>query len=546
MQSDTTLGRFYRDLSLLVLLALAVVAVLVFQDYGITHDEEVQNIYGKMLLRFYASGFADRAAFDYLDLYRYGGLFDMAAALLNTVSPFGEYETRHLLGGLVGILGLAGAWKLGRLLGGERAGFLALVMLALVPAYWGHSFNNPKDGPFAAAMVWTLYYGCRLMGQLPRPAWDTVLKLGLVLGLALSVRVGALLMVCYMGLGVLLFLGLQARAGRGWGALGGDLVGLVRRALPGLLLAYVVMALFWPWAVMSPLNPIKALVGFSTYPIQLETLVEGEWVKASHLPPDYIPTYLLVNLPEFVLAGLAVAAGLAGWSLLRNRTALAGPRGLQMLLLALAAFFPVLFFVLIRPTAYNGLRHFLFVVPPMAVMAALALDRLWILIAARWHLAGRLAAAALTVALVGQVWVMVRLHPDQYVYFNSLTGGLKGAEGEFELDYWGNSLLEATRGLAEFVEAEYGGPPPAGAYKVWVCGHPLSAGYFFPPYLTLTKTHADADFLISFTQADCHKRFKGKQILAVERFGVALSVVKDRRALLGRPTPPPPPQPGAL
>ena len=53
----------------------------------------------------------------------------MAAAAINRLSPFGTYETRHLLNGLVGVLGLVGAWKLGRALGGPRAGFIAALFL---------------------------------------------------------------------------------------------------------------------------------------------------------------------------------------------------------------------------------------------------------------------------------------------------------------------------------------------------------------------------------------------------------------------------------
>ena len=93
-----------------------------------------------------------------MDFYNYGAVFDSIAAALNTVSPFGTYETRHLLNALVGVVGLIGTWKLGRVLGGPRAGFLAALFLALTPNYYGQMFNNPKDIPFAAGMIWALYY----------------------------------------------------------------------------------------------------------------------------------------------------------------------------------------------------------------------------------------------------------------------------------------------------------------------------------------------------------------------------------------------------
>src|SRR2546428_5838213 len=132
----------------------------------------------------------------------------MVAAALNKFSPLGVYETRHLLNGLVGLLGLAGCWKLGRALGGPRAGCIALIFLLLTPNYYGQMFNNPKDIPFAVGGVWATYYMVRILPALPRPPLGFLIKMGLAIGLALGVRVGGLLFFCYLGL----LLGLSA----GW------------------------------------------------------------------------------------------------------------------------------------------------------------------------------------------------------------------------------------------------------------------------------------------------------------------------------------------
>ena len=43
---------------------------------------------------------------------------------------------------------------------------------------------------------------------------------------------------------------------------------------------------------------------------------------------------------------------------------------------------------------------------------------------------------------------MINLHPLEYLYYNSLVGGLKGAFGKYETDYWGNSLRAGTEWLA--------------------------------------------------------------------------------------------------
>ncbi|HEY1503064.1 MAG TPA: hypothetical protein VGF92_02125, partial [Stellaceae bacterium] len=112
---------------------VAITALLTFQDYGVTWDEDGHNWYGVFVLNYYVSGFTDLRALHWMDFFNYGAVFDSLAAAINTVSPFGTYETRHLLNALVGVAGLVGTWKLGRALGGPRVGFLAALFLVLIP-----------------------------------------------------------------------------------------------------------------------------------------------------------------------------------------------------------------------------------------------------------------------------------------------------------------------------------------------------------------------------------------------------------------------------
>ena len=550
------LHHLFDDLSWIWLVGVTVLVVLTYREYGIVWDAEVQNEYGKKLLAYYMSGFADRSAFEYQNLYLYGGAFDLLAAAANLVSPLGEYETRSLLGGLVGVLGLVGTWRFARMLAGERAGFLAVVLLTLIPDYYGHMLINPKDVPFACGMTWTLYLACRTVSELPRPRLRSVLALGLAGGLTLGSRVGGLLDGAYLVAILGLYLVLVRRNGASVAQVRSLIGRLLLRYLPGLALAYAVMALCWPWAVQSPLNPLVALGVFSHFTWPNQVLAAGVLFKASNPPAWYLPLMLAVKLPEVVLVGLALAAWsgvswLVNWLCDReHKFALDrdGLRRLQFVMLLLGALFPIGYYLVERPEVYNGIRHFLFVVPPLAVIAGVAFDRLWQVIDRAPRLVHRGALALFSAALVAQAWIMMELHPNQYIYYNQLVGGVKGADGRYELDYWGTSIAQAAEELATYVLDENGGKPIDHTYKVLVCAHPESAMYFLPKQFELTRSVPEGDFFIGLTLSGCNNSVDGQQIIRVERFGAILSVVKDRRDLkppqvniaVGAPAPGPP------
>src|ERR1051325_4182333 len=129
-------SRSFDRLALGALAVPALAASLTFRDYGLGWDDSTHAQYGDLLLSLYTSGFHDTRALSFVNLYLYGGGFDMAAALLAKVLPFDLFETGRLLGAAVGIAGLAVTWRIGRRIGGPVAGLMALLLLAACPLYY--------------------------------------------------------------------------------------------------------------------------------------------------------------------------------------------------------------------------------------------------------------------------------------------------------------------------------------------------------------------------------------------------------------------------
>jgi hypothetical protein len=516
---------------MLVALAL-LLALLTFRDYGVTWDEDAHNWYGNFVLDYYLSLFSDRMALHWRDLYNYGAIFDMVAAAVNRVSPIGVYETRHLLNALIGIFGVVGCGKLGRVLGGPRAGLIAALLLLLTPNYYGQMFNNPKDIPFAVGVVWATYYTVSIVPLLPRPPIPILIKLGVAVGMTMGVRIGGLLLLCELGLLLALdSLWRMIAARRAALLIASAWTAFWRVFLPVVIVAYPVMLLFWPWGQTDPIeNPLRALAFFSHQTFPFQTLFAGRFVPASDLPWTYLPTYIAIALPELILVLALCAPVIAAVVVWGKGCRIGREQALSHFILGFGIVFPVSFAISIKAVLFDGMRHFIFVLPLIAVTAALVGEQVCARLACsryRWPIYGALAIYGLA-----HVSVMVMLHPNQYIYYNAFVGGVEGAQRKFKLDYWANSYAEAVQGLERYLITAYALDFEDREFTVGVCGPPISADYYFPANFRYTRQRAQADFFIAFTKDNCDRALPGRSVYRVERMGALLSVVLDRRAIL--------------
>src|ERR1700744_1789069 len=376
--SRRSMARICDDAAMLVLVAVGLVAGFTFRDYGLGWDDYTHAEYADLLLRMYGSGFKDTGALSFANLYMYGGGFDMAAALLHKIIPLELFETRRRLGAVVGIIGLAVTWRLGRRVGGPLVGLAALLLLALCPAYYGHMFMNPKDAPFAVAMVFLMLGLVRLAEEYPAPSPRTVLIVGLGAGVSLGSRVLGGLALLYAVIGFVPLLTEQIRT-QGTREAVRRLVHVVYVLLPGLILGYLVMGLIWPWSIMEVANPFRALTYFSHFfEKPWKEMFDGALVSVPDMPWSYLPTLFALQLPEVLLA--LFIGGVGATLVLLSRREVPGRRKTILLMLMTAATLPLLIAMVKRPALYNGIRHFIFVIPPMTILAGVAfawgMDRL--------------------------------------------------------------------------------------------------------------------------------------------------------------------------
>jgi hypothetical protein len=289
--------------------------------------------------------------------------------------------------------------------------------------------------------------------------------------------------------------------------------------------------LFWPWAQTDPIeNPLRALAFFSHQTFPFYTLFDGQFVPASDLPWTYLPTYIALALPELVLVLLFSVPVVAVVALWRGNFRLSREEALASFVLAIGIVFPVAYAIVIKAVLFDGMRHFIFILPLIAVAAAVAAD--WGLDLLSRFPYRRPVWGVLALYGCAHISIMVMLHPDQYIYYNAFVGGVEGAQHKFKLDYWANSYAEAVQGLEDYLRTEYDADFEDHEFTVAVCGPPISAGYYFPPNFRFVRDHARADFFIAFTKDNCQQSLPGRPIYRVARMGALLSLVLDRRNLV--------------
>jgi hypothetical protein len=514
------------DLAWFALAVVGLVAGLTFREYGLGWDDYTHAEYADLLLRMYGSGFHDTGALSFANLYMYGGGFDMAAALLHKIIPLELFETRRLVGAVVGVIGLAVSWRLARRVGGPLAGLVALLLLALCPIYYGHMFMNPKDAPFAVAMAILMLGLVRLAEEYPSPSPRTILIIGLGAGLSIGSRILAGLALVYALIGFLPVFIDEIRS-QGIREAGVRFLHVVYVLIPGLVLGYLIMGLIWPWSIIEPQNPFVALTYFSHFfEKPWKEMFDGALVSVPDMPWSYLPTLFALQMPEVLLV-LAIG-GAVGTFIMLARRGVPARRKTILLMLTLAASLPIAIAMVKRPALYNGIRHFVFVIPPMAVVGGFAFAWVMNRLAQNRRAWQPVLLAALCFGLLLSLGEMIRLHPYQYTYFNHIAGTVRGADDRFMLDYWGLAFKQASDELREQLAEKQEFPPDGRKWKVAVCGPQRPAQVALGPDFSIDwRSHA-ADFAMTLGEFYC-KGLNAPVMVEVKRDDVVYARVYDIR-----------------
>jgi hypothetical protein len=202
-----------------------------------------------------------------------------------------------------------------------------------------------------------------------------------------------------------------------------------------LLLAFLACYLTWPYLWSDPINRfVESLVTMARYPWKGLILFRGQLVSGKDLPNYFIPYMMSIQLTVGTLLLFIIGFALSIRDFFRNRRVEPFPLIIVWLIL------PICGVVAYKSTVYDGFRQFLFILPPVFFAAGLALDALFGKVKKSYD-----KALILCLFIIPGIYTNIHLHPYQYIFYNNLVGGTRGAFRNYELDYWGISYKEAAQ-----------------------------------------------------------------------------------------------------
>jgi hypothetical protein len=496
----------------LALLVIAlVIGILSVSHYGESWDEQTQVTYAHYGLSAYQHVLHGRLP-PPLDAFmeQYGPAYVMLGAVLSSLTTalgatWNPVLTWHALDFVTFLGALELLYQFSRRWLSPVASFGTMLLFACQPLLWGHAFINMKDIPFTTLFLASVHLGFAAVDRFSswRSGLATMMAAAAVLGLTISVRSGGPL----AGLLVALYAAVK----------------LGKRIVP-FLAAYVIVASVvtfatWPYLWPAPAERFMlSLRTMSSFPFQMKTQFMGEFYSASALPWFYVPVIFGVQLTEPALALILAGLILAIVEVLRPGTGKSNSGPILLLLLGWTLL-PIFAIIGIRGALYDNARQLFFLLPPLFLLAGMALDVLQRLVPSR-----TLVMICLGLLAVPGVWASVRLHPYEYVYYNSLAGGTGGAYGKFEMDYWATSYAEVADWLNQNAPLDS---------RVWIPGGPtyLVTRHLRPDLAVTCVSETDCgvryDYYVALARLRAERRCRGAEIVdSVGRQGAVFSVVK--------------------
>lgn len=395
----------------------------------------------------------------------------------------------------------------------KQVALIGAIFLAVTPRYFGDMHNNMKDIPSSVVFALNMWLIWRLVTK--KRLIDLLLATS-AFAVAFSVKINSVFIPMVFAVWYILT---HIPFHKPTKIFSRDKLILLYWLIAPIF-AFFLWSAFWP-------NPLFQLEhAYRTFGIgtnNIEVLLNGAWYCSGSTVPWYYPFWYLgitTPLPILVLCIISIVRII--------KSAIQKTLKPIELLLVCWLFVPLARYIFPQVGVIDGVRHFEEALIPIAALAALSFSDLIRFLA---HKQKSMSIALIIGIASWLVWNIVSYHPYQITYFNELVGGVRGAYGKYDLDYWGTSQKAAVLWVNEHA--------PKNAKIHIVMAANIAATYLRPDLLpNLNKFgYDDSDFVIFLNRQSFFYRFfysyeyllVHKPIHTIQIHGAPLTWIFDNR-----------------
>jgi hypothetical protein len=428
-----------------VLIVAACILILLTPHSAVNVDEQLHYPHAKNVVNWYITGGQDQSCLNtpVTNLKYYGQSVDNLTALVTRIfSIDNEFLLRHFTGAIFFWLLLYFTGKLSiEITGSHIAAGFTVLLLIFMPRLSGQAFGNLKDIPFAVGYMAGLIMIVRFIKEFPVLSWKTAILLGIAIAFTVSVRAGGFILFAYIGLSILIFFVWKPFYLIQVVSTKPVFARLLVQGVTVIAIGYFGGLLFWPYALQNIfVHPFESLRVMEHYKVSIRQVFEGEMMWSTQLPWYYLPKWILISSPLFLLAGIAVYTV----SYFRQFFMKFHPTRLLLAesFIIFSAVFPLVYVISIDSNMYSGIRQMIFILPPMAFLAVTGIYRFICTIKFKNRRAGYVLASFFLLLMILPIRHQAVTFPADYIYFNVLAGGNKNAWSNYEYDYYFHSIKE--------------------------------------------------------------------------------------------------------
>lgn len=417
------------------------VQLLLINDYGISWDFHYHNLAGLYHLGQKVPDITDESSIPFTPP-------DPRLTVLDPFGPFTQvlpslsylifFEKLHLLP-------FASAYNLPGVLFGSLGIFIlflflyesinfpvalfSAVFLALLPSHFGYLHNNMKDVPNAFAFALSIYLFWRLVKH--GRVMDLVFAV-LSFAFAFNVKINSVMIpVVCLSWFILFFHNSPSSPSylkRGLGGVKFTVLYFILSPLAALLI-------WWPfWK--EPIGKLLELPYFYSHnTLNMPVLLFGKIFRSGiNIPWIYPWAYIFITTPIGILISFLVGIIISMGKIVKKN-------GIYTLLL-LWFFMPLFRYFMPKVSAIDGVRHFMEIIYPMCAISGVGFYAIYqkAIKITKYKYAG-LATFAILVSFL--IFNIIKFHPFQTSFYNGFIGGVKGADGKFDIDFWGSPQKSA-------------------------------------------------------------------------------------------------------